>query len=196
MRLLAMASSVFFAGCSVFGHSNVKTPDYQVIQKDGDFEIRQYPQLTLVLSQASGSEAQARRTNFNRLFKYIQGNNTEQQKYQMTAPVLMQPVPSGGYQMAFVLPKGVSQPPASTGLTTQVLRDARFAAYRLNGKLTPERAEQVHGRVLSWLKAKNIPSPQDTFYSAGYNAPWTINRFKTNDVLVPLSDDSLIQAAP
>ena len=125
MRLLAMASSVFFAGCSVFGHSNVKTPDYQVIQKDGDFEIRQYPQLTLVLSQASGSEAQARRTNFNRLFKYIQGNNTEQQKYQMTAPVLMQPVPSGGY-----------------------------------------------------------------------NAPWTINRFKTNDVLVLLSDDSLIQAAP
>lgn len=196
MRLLAMASSVFFAGCSVFGHSNVKTPDYQVIQKDGDFEIRQYPQLTLVLSQASGSEAQARRTNFNRLFKYIQGNNTEQQKYQMTAPVLMQPVPSGGYQMAFVLPKGVSQPPASTGLTTQVLRDARFAAYRFNGKLTPERAEQVHGRVLSWLKAKNIRSPQDTFYSAGYNPPWTINRFKTNDVLVPLSDDSLIQAAP
>lgn len=196
MRLLAMASSVFFAGCSVFGHSNVKTPDYQVIQKDGDFEIRQYPQLTLVLSQASGSEAQARRTNFNRLFKYIQGNNTEQQKYQMTAPVLMQPVPSGGYQMAFVLPKGVSQPPASTGLTTQVLRDARFAAYRFNGKLTPERAEQAHGRVLSWLKAKNIPSLPDTFYSAGYNAPWTINRFKTNDVLVPLSDDSLIQAAP
>lgn len=196
MRLLAMASSVFFAGCSVFGHSNVKTPDYQVIQKDGDFEIRQYPQLTLVVSQASGSESEARRANFNRLFKYIQGNNTDQQKYQMTSPVLMQPVQAGSYQMAFILPQGVSQPPASTGLNTQVLRNARFAAYRFNGKLTPERTEQAHGRVLSWLKAQSITASPDTFYSAGYNPPWTINRFKTNDVLVPLSDDSLIQAAP
>jgi len=83
MRLLAVASSVFFAGCSVFGHSNVSTPDYQVVQKDSDFEIRQYPQLTLVISQAGGSEAQARRTNFKRLFDYIQGQNTAQQKYEM-----------------------------------------------------------------------------------------------------------------
>ena len=196
MRLLAVASSVFFAGCSVFGHSNVKTPDYQVVQKDGDFEIRQYPQLTLVLSQVSGSEAQARRTNFKRLFDYIQGKNTTQQKYEMTAPVLMQSVPSGGYQMAFVLPQGVSQPPASTGLTTQVLRDARFAAYRFSGKLTPERSEDAHKQVLAWLAQQQITAPQQTFYSAGYNAPWTINAFKTNDVLVPLSNDSLIQPTP
>lgn len=196
MRLLAVASSVFFAGCSVFGHSNVKTPDYQVIKKDGDFEIRQYPQLTLVLSQASGSEAQARRTNFKRLFDYIQGKNTAQQKYEMTAPVLMQPVPTGGYQMAFVLPKGVSQPPASTGLTTQVLNDARFAAYRFNGSLSPERAKQAHTQLLTWLDQQKIAAPKDTFYTAGYNAPWTISAFKQNDVLVPLSNDSLIQAKP
>ncbi len=196
MRLLAVASSVFFAGCSVFGHSNVKTPEYQVMQKDGDFEVRQYPQLTLVLSQASGSEAQARRTNFKRLFDYIQGQNTTQQKYQMTAPVLMQSVQNGSYQMAFVLPKGVSQPPASTGLTTQVLRDARFAAYRFNGTLSPERAKQAHSQLLTWLAQQKIAAPQDIFYSAGYNAPWTISTFKQNDVLVPLSNESLIQATP
>lgn len=196
MRVLAVVSSVFFAGCSVFGYSNVKTPEYQVIQQDGDFEIRHYPQLTLVISQASGSEAQARRTNFKRLFDYIQGKNTAQQQYQMTAPVLMQPVPSGGYQMAFVLPKGVDQPPASTGLTTQVLRDARFAAYRFHGKLSPERAQQAHTQLLAWLTQQHMAAPVDVFYSAGYNAPWTINAFKQNDVLIPLSPDSRIQAQP
>lgn len=196
MRLLAVASSVFFAGCSVFGHSNVKTPDYQVVQKDGDFEIRQYPQLTLVVAESGGTESQARRRNFKQLFDYIKGNNAAKQQYEMTAPVLMQPVAGQRYQMAFVLPQGVSQPPASTGLTTQVLRDARFAAYRFSGKLTPERSEDAHKQVLAWLAKQQITAPQQTFYSAGYNAPWTINAFKTNDVLVPLSNDSLIQPTP
>ena len=42
--MIAMLSSLF-AGC---GKSKYESPDYKVVEKEGSFEIRDYPELTLV----------------------------------------------------------------------------------------------------------------------------------------------------
>lgn len=185
MRMMLLASTLAFSGCAVFGKIGVATPDYKVLQQDGAFEVREYPQLNLVIAQTNGSYEQASRKNFKQLFDYIQGKNAAAEKFSMTAPVLMQPV-AQGWEMAFVLPKGVDAPPAATGLKTQTLKNVRFAAYRFNGRLNEQTAREAQMQLSTWLKQKQMTYNDSAVYSAGYNAPWTIPSLKTNEVLVRL----------
>ena len=157
------ASGLLLSGCSVFGKIGVATPDYKVLQQDGAFEIREYPQLSLVISQSDGDYKQASRQNFNRLFNYIQGKNAAAEKFSMTAPVLMQPV-GQGWEMAFVLPKGVDAPPAASGLKTTTLKNVRFAAYRFNGRLNEQTAREAQMQLSTWLKQKQIAYNDSAVY--------------------------------
>lgn len=195
-KLASALSAVVLSGCTVFGTSNVDSPNYQVLQKDGDFEIREYPKLTLVIADAnpSMSERSSSRSNFGRLFDYISGENESGQEFSMTAPVIMEPgLTSMSSKMVFVLPSGVKQAPKAAGLQTQTLSDAKFAAYRFNGKLDKLNFEKAKLKLSTWMTQNNISGVSNTAYAAGYNAPWTINYFNTNDVLIPLEQGSLIK---
>ena len=105
-KLASAASAVVLSGCTVFGTSNVDSPNYQVLKKDGNFEVREYPKLTLVIADANSSmsERASSRSNFGRLFDYISGENESGQEFSMTAPVIMEPgLTSMSSKMVFFL---------------------------------------------------------------------------------------------
>ena len=107
-----------------------ETARYRVLASDGDFQIRDYADLVLV-STTMQFKAQGNDGSFSRLFRYISGDNGQQQKVAMTTPVFMErgsdtledgtkPSQTSGDtkptelqrgQMAFVVPEDV----ASTG---------------------------------------------------------------------------------
>ena len=62
---------------------------YRVVSSDGAFEVRDYADLTLVTT-AMRFDAQGNDGSFSRLFRYISGDNRQQQKVAMTTPVFME----------------------------------------------------------------------------------------------------------
>ncbi|MGB9441751.1 MAG: heme-binding protein [Desulfobacterales bacterium] len=65
----------------------VEKAKYAVLEKEGDFEIRQYdPQIVAETFVASNLE-EAGNEGFRRLYAYISGDNQKKQSISMTAPV-------------------------------------------------------------------------------------------------------------
>ena len=75
---------------SLFGVGNTmasEEAEYTLIVKEGDFEVRSYAPQVLAETQVKGGFGNVGNKAFMRLFKYITGNNTSQQKIAMTSPV-------------------------------------------------------------------------------------------------------------
>jgi len=62
-------------------------PGFKLLEKDGSFELRQYPAYVVAETRVEADFKDAGGVAFQRLFRYISGNNVAQQKIAMTAPV-------------------------------------------------------------------------------------------------------------
>ena len=100
--------SVYF-GWKVTARGAYESAEYKVVESDGAFEIREYPELTLVTTSTK-FETQGNDGSFMRLFRYISGSNDAEQKVAMTTPVFMQrDAEDIAGKMSFVLPKEVAE---------------------------------------------------------------------------------------
>ena len=85
-----------------------ESAEYKVIESNGEFEIREYPDLMLVATKTK-IDAQGRDGSFMKLFRYISGANEAEQKISMTTPVFMENDQADSeVQMGFVMPKEVA----------------------------------------------------------------------------------------
>ena len=66
---MALLAVLFLAGCKLT-RAGYESAGYKVVSKQGSFEIRDYPALTLVSTAMSGSRP-ADDDSFVRLFRYI-----------------------------------------------------------------------------------------------------------------------------
>jgi len=75
---------------SVFETPQIESPEYQVLSKNGNLEIRKYPATKWVGTSFRGQVKDVNSNQmFMKLFKYISGDNSQQTKIEMTSPVLM-----------------------------------------------------------------------------------------------------------
>lgn len=86
--VLASVSLLLASGCSLIGIESVEEADYQVVQRDDAFEIRDYVPLVVAETRVDAGFRDAGNQAFRRLFKYISGENTASQAIDMTAPVI------------------------------------------------------------------------------------------------------------
>lgn len=175
------------AGCSVFGHSNVETAPYSLLEKDDAFEIRHYQRLVLVSTPMSGMSEQS--SPFYRLFNYISGNNRDSQEIPMTAPVFMDQVNGDSETMAFVLPASFSKvdapQPIDPAVTLEQLQDYTVASVRFSGLLSTENIRRHEAKLLAWIKERDLQVIGGS-KAAGYNPPFTIPFLRRNEVLIPV----------
>ena len=85
LAALGVVVALLVAGCKAT-RAGYESAPYKVVRKAGEFEVRDYPGLTIVETPmaAGGSDG-----GFNRLFRFITGSNTADQKIAMTTPVFM-----------------------------------------------------------------------------------------------------------
>ena len=69
-------------------------PDYSVIKKDNEFEIRQYTNFLTATVETDGERDEAIGKGFRILFKYISGENKEKENISMTIPVMQKSIGS------------------------------------------------------------------------------------------------------
>ena len=76
---------------------------YKVLQKDNRLEIRDYAPHILAETVVEGDLEEAGNKAFNRLFRYISGENRSREKVAMTAPVSQEPL---GEKITMTAPVG------------------------------------------------------------------------------------------
>lgn len=168
-----------------------ESAEYDLLEVDGNIEIREYPELMLVTT-GSDADMQGRDGSFMRLFQYISGENETEQKISMTTPVFMENDPGGvNLSMGFVLPKDVAKngapPPSGAGVVVRKRDAGRFAVVRFAGKLDSAVAEKEEARLREWIEARGLDG-EPTAEVAGYDPPFTPGFLRRNEVLIRLRE--------
>lgn len=186
-------------------------PEYQVLEKDGAFELRQYPALLAAETLVTGADFEdAGDIAFGRLFRYITGNNraraeiamtapvvqTENraspdgEKIAMTAPVIQEAEASGGYRVAFIVPAEYTRDTVPEPLDPAVRIVATpprlVAAMTYPGRSTEE-AHRRNEEALRAELAERKLAPAGEPITAQYDAPFVPGPFRRNEVLIPVT---------
>ena len=171
------------AGCQAT-RAGYESAPYKVARSDGKFELRDYPDLTVVetpMADPNGSDG-----SFMRLFRFITGANEEKQKIAMTTPVFMSGT-STNQTMAFVLPaklKTADAPkPADGALTVRELPAGRFAVLRFSGGRNAKKEAESLARLKSWLERERLPALSGPVYGY-FDPPWTPAFLRRNEVML------------
>jgi hypothetical protein len=178
-------------------------PEYEVVRRLGDIEVRQYAAYTVAEVHATGAADEAVHWAFPILTGYIFGKNegtrafvkTEAVKrlaapiqFAMTAPVT-QVAAAGGFIVQFVLPKGVtlvSAPePSDPRVTLRELPAHGLAAIRYSGFWSASNYAAHLTTLMAALKAVALSWSGEPAFSR-YNAPWTPWFLRRNEIWLSL----------
>ena len=178
-------------------------PDYKIVQKLEDIEVREYTAYTVAEFIVPGPAAEAGNQAFPILAGYIFGKNKGERKLAMTAPVtqtaepvklemtapVTQTASPGGFRVQFVLPKGVTAATAPEPLDTRVtLRDIapnRVAVIRYSGFWSDANYIQHLEKLQAALHAAGLAWEGEAVYSR-YNAPFTPWFLRRNEIWLHL----------
>lgn len=183
IAILALCTTVYMVT-----KTNTESADYTVIEKDGDFEIREYKPMLLVSTTMKGAELR-NNSAFQRLFQYISGSNEDSQKIAMTAPVFSSN-DEKTYTMSFLVPKDVAERGAPTpnddNVKIEQMDGGQFAIYRYSGYSNAEAIKEAEQKLSEWIKKKELKTKGEIL-TAGYDAPYVPADQRRNEVLVRLS---------
>jgi len=189
----ALGAAVLVTACAT-SRARYETAAYTALRTEGDFEVRDYPELKVVATGVAAGSPE-RDTRFMRLFRYIDGDNAASQKVAMTTPVIMTTTRPGGdgggiqEKMNFVVPAGVAAAgapaPKSQDITLETLPAQRVAVVRFAGKSNQALEKEKLAALRAWMEENNLTAHGDPLL-AYYDPPWTPGPLRRNEVLVPV----------
>ncbi|XP_015227309.1 PREDICTED: heme-binding protein 2-like [Cyprinodon variegatus] len=184
--LKAMGQALFSVG--------LKNPKFTAEESKGqDYEIRTYHAAKWVSTTLSGMTGEeCVKTGFRKLFNYIQGNNQNKAKVEMTAPVTCRVVPGAGpacesqFTVSFYIPdEHQANPPEPSDSDVFMEERKEFTAYvRTYGGFANEntRREELL-KLLESLKRDGVEFVDKPYYTAGYDAPFKLTN-RRNEVWI------------
>lgn len=176
---------------------------YTVVRQDDRFELRDYAPHVLAETLVEGTLEEAGNNAFNRLFRYISGENRARAKVAMTAPVSQEP---GGEKIAMTAPVGQQRiqerwavsfmMPASYSLETLpepndpqiTLRQVparRMAAVRYSGFWSEKNYLRYKAELEGWIEKTGLKITGEPVW-ARYNPPFMPWFLRRNEILIPV----------
>jgi len=168
-------------------------PPFRSISRDGAFEVRDYPALTVADVTVPGDQKSAVNRGFRILAGYIFGGNAPRQKIAMTAPVVQSRADGhagGEWTIRFTMPAGLhleSLPrPDDPHIRLSVLPPSRFAVVRFSGLANPHDVETRTAALTTWAKARHLRTTGPVSLAL-YDPPWTPWFMRRNEVMIPVA---------
>ncbi len=182
-------------------------PKFEILSKDGDFELRQYAPMVVAETLVAGSQDEASSRGFRVIAGYIFGDNKRAgagaEKIAMTAPVLLEKQDAGKkidmtapvtmdkvgdrWRVHFVMPsqyKMADLPsPNNPAVTLREIPASKYAAIRFSGFAGEDKVAAKTKELTDWVSARGnaaVSAPQ----LARYDPPWTLPFMRRNEVLV------------
>ncbi|CCD96789.1 putative heme-binding protein, SOUL family [Bradyrhizobium sp. ORS 375] len=190
--VLVLAGAAIAAGPIM---SRVEHPRYDVVKRDGEFEIRAYAPMIIAQADVQGARKAAIEEGFRIIGGYIFGANQAKAKIAMTAPVQQQAAvatPADGvagdrWSVSFVMPSSWSldtlPPPADSRIKLTPMPAQRMVAITFSGSYSDGiLAEKT--RELRDYAQRNGLAVTGTPLLAFYNPPWTLPMLRRNEVML------------
>jgi len=166
----------------------VEEPKFEVLEKFGDVEIRQYGAIVIAETEVEGDFGEAGNEGFRRAAGYIFGGNQQNQKISMTAPVL-QEEKDGKKRVALVMPEEKKLPqlpsPNDSRVILKEVASRKMAVLKYSGTWSEERYREKVNELKEVLKGKNYKIKGEPIL-ARYNPPWIPWFLRRNEVLIEL----------
>jgi hypothetical protein len=185
VALLAVAAGV---GCKAT-RAGYESAPYKVVRRDGAFEVRDYPALTLVETPMATKGEDG---SFSRLFNFITGRNATKQKIAMTTPVFMTGSTTNA-TMAFVMPANMTAAqlpqPADASVTIREAKAGQFAVFRFSGGQNSKNAAAALSRLRTWMTEEKLSGGSEAIYGY-FDPPWTPTFLRRNEVMLRVASDA------
>ncbi|RIX32565.1 SOUL family heme-binding protein [Sphingomonas edaphi] len=185
-----------------FREKQTEEPDYRALTSDGDYQIRDYPAVTVAETVIEGPRRDALGRGFRVLADYIFAKSRNGEKLAMTVPVMQDggdPMASdpplfddeleGAWRTRFVMPAGrdaadLPEPPAGVELVEIPPRKVAVVTFPgfADDKLLAEQEDRLRG----WLARRGEAVEAAPEY-AFYNSPMIPGPLRRNEVWLPLS---------
>ena len=179
---------------------------YDVVERDGALEIRDYEPCILAEIQVDASMEDAGNRAFRRLFAFISGDNSSRAKIAMTSPVgqassetIAMTAPVGQervgsrWVVSFMMPGTATMDtlptPTDPGITLREVPGRRTAAIRYAGRWTQQGFDRHRLELESWMSARGLQAAGNAVW-ARYNSPFSLWFMRRNEVLIPVAGDS------
>lgn len=190
----------------------IEEAEYEVIKKAGKFEIRDYASHILAETVVEGNLEDAGSKAFNRLFRYISGDNQSRDKVAMTAPVAQRPAgqklamtaPVGqqrageNWAVSFMMPGAYSletlPEPDDPKIKLRQVPARRMAAVRYSGFWSEKNYRRYKTELESWIETMGLTIVGEPIW-ARYNAPFTPWFLRRNEILIAV-DTGVVEQKP
>ena len=200
MRIILAAAVIFIGAADAMA---IEEAGYNVVKKEGKFEIRDYAPHILAETVVDGDIEKAGSKAFNRLFRYISGDNRSREKVAMTAPVSQEPrgekiemtAPVGqrgaGEQWAvsFMMPASYTletlPEPDDPKISLRQVPAHRMAAVRYSGFWSEKKYLRYKKKLEAWVQEEGLTIVGDPVW-ARYNSPFTPWFLRRNEILIPV----------
>lgn len=173
---------------------DLETPQYTVLLRTADYEIRQYKPFLVAETPMSKSSGVSAGEGFNELAGYIFGGNKDSVKMEMTTPVFTETAPGQATpSMQFVLEsKFGSSPeqmpkPNDTKVVTKEQQGGYAAAVRFSGLAFDWEVREQERRLRVELERAGYRC-RPGYRLARYNEPFVLPAFRRNEVLIDLEE--------
>lgn len=181
----------------------IEEAKYNVVKKDGRFEVRDYEPHILAETVVEGDIEQAGSKAFRKLFRYISGDNSSREKVEMTAPVSQEPggekiemtAPvgqqgaQGQWTVSFMMPASYTletlPEPDDPNISLRLVPALRMAAVRYSGFWSEKKYLQHKNKLEAWINEEGLTIVGDPVW-ARYNPPFTPWFLRRNEILIPV----------
>ncbi|UCG79118.1 MAG: heme-binding protein [Nitrospirota bacterium] len=192
---------IFSGGCAGVSEE----ARFNVILKEGNFELREYEPQVVVETLVDGDFDEVGNVGFRRLFKYISGNNSAEETISMTAPVTQEkegvkipmtaPVTQEKmgekYSITFLVPSKYTietvPKPLDENVRIREVQGQLMAAITYSGTWGRKRYDKHKLKLINWMKEKGYEQVGEPVY-ARYNPPFTPWFLRRNEVLIPVNN--------
>jgi hypothetical protein len=200
MRIILVVAVIIIG---VMDAMAIEEASYKVVEKDDRFEIRDYAPHILAETVVEGDLEQAGNKAFNRLFRYISGDNRSRGKVAMTAPVSQEPIgekikmtaPVGQqrvqekWAVSFAMPALYTletlPEPEDPKITLRQVPARRMAAVRYSGFWSEKNYLRYKLELELWIHERGLTIVGAPIW-ARYNPPFTPWFLRRNEILIPV----------
>ena len=181
----------------------IEKAKYKVLEKEDDFEIRQYEPQIVAETYVEGNLEDVGNAGFRRLYAYISGDNEKKQSISMTAPVgqevssekipmtapVTQEKKDDQWRITFLMPAEYSletlPEPLDERVKLATVPGRLMAAVKYSGTWSEEGYEENKTLLEEYIRRRGLTKAGSTVW-ARYDPPFMPWFLRRNEVLIPV----------